>query len=210
MVEAIAEAEALQRCVATGIYCSIRAKGWGRTYMDMDYTVHKLWIDYLVWVKDYIFLLMLRQSGMQYVEERLMRLTTEIVDFLMPYYGEQVAKQFGDLMKRHIGFISQYVAVVQSNEALEPIREALYADIDEMARLFASINPYWDETTWRTVLQNESYLEESMILALHHNGYGEAIAQYDDIYANTEKIIAYMTDGIKKQFGSDASQGVVG
>ena len=178
--------------------------------MDMDYTVHKLWIDYLVWVKDYIFLLMLRQSGMQYVEERLMRLTTEIVDFLMPYYGEQVAKQFGDLMKRHIGFISQYVAVVQSNEALEPIREALYADIDEMARLFASINPYWDETTWRTLLQNESYLEESMILALHHNGYGEAIAQYDDIYANTEKIIAYMTDGIKKQFGSDASQGVVG
>lgn len=169
--------------------------------MGWDNTIHKLWMDYLVWVKEYIYLLMRRQNGMQYVESRLVRLKNDFVDFLTPFYGEQVAKQLGDLLERHIGFISQYTAVMQTNEPTEPVREALYTDIDEIARLLAAINPYWDENTWRTLLQNQSYLEEEFIFALDR-GYGEAIAKYDEMYANIEQIIAYMKDGIAKQFGS--------
>ncbi len=174
--------------------------------VDWDYMIHKLWTDYLVWVRDYIYLLMLRRNGMQYVEERLTRLTTEVADFFTPFYGEQVAKQFGDLFKRHIDLISQYAAIVHANEAPEPLTEALYANADDMAQLFAAINPYWDEATWRRLLQTQSYLEEILIWALHRKGYGEAIVQYDDIYTNIEQIIAYMIDGFAKQFESAESQ----
>jgi hypothetical protein len=86
----------------------------------------------------------------------------------------------------------------------------LYANEDDIAKLFASVNPYWDEAAWQGLLQNLSYLEETLIWTLHRNGYGEAIAKYDDIYANIDNIIDYMLDGLLKQFYSPSAQGPTG
>lgn len=178
--------------------------------MNVDATVHKLWIDYLVWIRDYIYLLILRRDGMPYVQDRLTRLTQEISAFFTPFYGEQVAKQFGDLLDRHVDLLAEYAAIVHANESPEPLRDALYANQDDIAKLLASINPYWDEAKWQALLQNQLYLEETLIWALHRNGYGEAIAKYDDIYANIDNIIDYMIEGLTKQYGSAPLQGPTG
>ena len=178
--------------------------------MDFDYAIHKLWIDYLVWIRDYIYVLMLRRDGMQYIEDRLTRLTTEVSSFFAPYYGDQVAKQFGDLLNRHVDLIAQYAAIVHANESPEPLREALYANQDDLANLLAAINPNWDASVWQGLYQNQTYLEEALIWSLHRNGYGDAIAQYDDIYANIDSIINYLIDGFVKQFGPAVPQGTAG
>lgn len=170
--------------------------------MDIDYIIHKLWTDYLVWIRDYIYVAMQRQEGMQYVQERLTRFITEFADFFKTFYGEQVAEQYGDLLKRHIDLISQYTTIVHANESPAPLRDDLYANADDIAKFLASINPNWNETMWQKLLRTQTYLEEKLIWAIRSKGYGEAMAQYDEIYANIHKIIDYLINGIQKQFGS--------
>lgn len=168
--------------------------------MSRDHMIHKLWIDYLVWVRDYIHLLMLRRNGLQYTEERLARLAADFADFFAPLYGEQTARQFGDLLMRHFRLLSEYTAIMHANEDPEPLREMLYANETDIAQLLTEMNPYWDETTWETLLQNQAYLEEALIWVLHRDGYGEAVAQYEDVYANIDRIVAYMIEGTTRQF----------
>lgn len=168
--------------------------------MGWESEIYKLWIAYLVWIRDYIYLLMQRQGNMQYVEDGLERLANEFVDFWTQFYGEQNAQELGDYLKRHIDLLAEYTSTVHAGEETEPLRELWYANANDIAQYLASLNPYWDEATWRNLLMTQFYLEEYLILTLHSNGYSDTIKQYDDLYNSIDKIVHYTIEGINKQF----------
>lgn len=169
--------------------------------MDWEHEIHRLWIAYFVWVRDYIYLLMQRQGNMQYVEDGLEWLRKEFVDFWAQFYGDENAQQLGDLLQRHIDLLAEYTSTVHANEQTEPLRGLWYANADDIAQFLVSQNPYWEEATWRNLLYTQFYLEETLIWTLHNNGYADSIAQYEGLYNSIETIVDYTIDGIKKQFG---------
>lgn len=173
--------------------------------MDWEHEIYKLWIAYFVWVRDYIYLLMRRQGNIQYVVEGLDRFINAFVGFWTQFYGEQNAKQLGNLLQRHIDLLAEYTATLHENEATEPLRGLWYANANDTAQFLAAQNPNWDEATWRDLLQTQFYLEERLIWTLHNNGYSDTIAQYDDLYNSVDNIVTYTIDGIKKQFGETVS-----
>lgn len=162
--------------------------------------LQKLWIDYLVWVRDYLYALIRHGTDLRYIENRFTRIISDFSNFLTPYYGEEATKQFEDLLMQHIRLLSEFGATVHSAEDYVPLRDAYYSNANDIARFLAGINPNWEETAWQEILQRQFYLEEYLTWLLHREDYDEYISQYDNVYASIQQIISYMIDGIAKQF----------
>ncbi len=169
--------------------------------MGWKHQILQLWIAYLVWVRDYIFLLMQRQGNIQYAEEGLQRFLNDFEAFIAQFYGEENAKKLRTLLERHIDLLSEYTGTVHADEDIQPLRGMFYSNAAEIAQLLASLNPNWDETAWRELLVNQFYLEENMIQTLHQSGYADTAAQYDDIFDSIDQLVTYTVDGIEAQFG---------
>ena len=163
-------------------------------------SIQKLWIDYFVWVREYLYELIRHRTNLSYFENRIIRNISDFSLFLTSFYGEDSAKQFEDLLMQHFRLISEFGATIHSEQDYRPLSDIYYANANDIARFLAGLNPNWDEGTWQELLRRQFYLEQYLIYLLHTEAYAEYISQYDDMYASIQQIISYMTDGIAAQF----------
>lgn len=168
--------------------------------MNWDQRIRDLWIDFLFWIRYYIRNLILSQRGPRYIAPRLLRNAGEFFDALLPFYGEENARRFEELLTQHVLLLSEFAATIRAGEDPEAQRTAWYANADDISRLFASINPYWDERVWQELFYQRFSLEESLLLRMRDGDFMGAIEQFDVAQLNVEQIANYMIDGISMQF----------
>ena len=68
----------------------------------------------------------------------------------------------------------------------------LEKNAEDTATLFFSLNPYWNEATWKEMLNNQYQLEEQLIRQINEGSFSMTIPTYDAIYQNALKMTAYM------------------
>ena len=168
--------------------------------MSWDQRIRDLWVDFLFWIRYYIRNLVFSPRGPRYLAPRLLRNADEFADAFMPFYGEESARRFRELLTQHVLLLSEFAATVRAGEDTEAQRAAWYANADEIAGFFASVNPYWDEGVWRRLLYQRFSLEEALLLRLQEGDFMGAIEQFDVAQLNAEQIANYMIDGIAMQF----------
>ncbi|HWR23146.1 MAG TPA: hypothetical protein VN366_06660 [Feifaniaceae bacterium] len=168
--------------------------------MGWDQRIRDLWIDFLFWIRFYILSLMFQQRGLGYVASRTMRNATEFADTFAPFYGQENAKRFEELMTEHILLLSEYAAILKSGQSTEEERLLLYANANALAGFFASLNPNWENAKWTELLYQRFSLEESLLWKLKREEFRAAIEQFDAAHRNARQIAAYMVEGIAAQF----------
>ena len=163
-------------------------------------TTQRLWLDYFFWLRYYITGLMLDQVGLSYAASRAFRNASDFADFLRPFYGEAVSAQVEALFNEHVQSLSEIATVVKSGYDYSVLRENFYQNANDIARLFAEINPYWDEETWLALLQARYDVEETLILRLRNRDIEGATTLYDYGYGVVQEIASYMAEGLSRQF----------
>lgn len=162
--------------------------------------IRDLWIDFLFWIRYYIRNLIFSPRGPRYLVPRLLRNAGEFADAFRPFYGAESARRFEELLTQHVLLLSEFAATVRAGEDIEAQRAAWYANADNIAGFFVSVNPYWDERVWKELLYQRFSLEESLLLRLQEGDFTGAIEQFDVAQLNAEQIANYMVDGIAMQF----------
>lgn len=168
--------------------------------------LQQLWMDYLFWIRYYALSLMFQLRDFNYVASRTLRNASDFADALTSFYGEEFAKQFGDLMTRHILLFSELAATIRAGQNVDQQREAWYENAVEIAGLLAEVNPDWDRATWLQLFEHRYYLEENLLLKLYQGDFLAAINQFDEAHLNVLQIASYMTEGIERQFQPLAPQ----
>ncbi len=113
--------------------------------MSWDQRIRDLWIDFLFWVRYYIRNLVFSPRGPRYLAPRLLQNASEFAEAFIPFYREENARRFGELLTQHVLLLPEFAATIRAGEDTEAQSVDWYAHAGEIAGFLASVNPYWDE-----------------------------------------------------------------
>jgi hypothetical protein len=161
-----------------------------------------LWEQHGAWTRMTIMSLVFDLQDVDVVTDRLLQNPIDFGNALMPFYGENIASKFSDLLKSHLVIASQLVKAAKAgdNKAAAAIEQKWYANADEIAALLASINPYWSEEEWKSMLHDHLALVKSEAVSMLTKDYKKGVEVYDELESQALEMADYMAEGIINQF----------
>ena len=161
-----------------------------------------LWEQHVEWTRMTIISMIAALPDVDLVTNRLLRNPIDFERALKPFYGNRIASKFSDLCTSHLAIAAELVKAAKSgnNEAAANAEKRWYANADEIAAFLASINPYWSEEDWKTMLHEHLALTKSEAVDILTSKYEEGITIYDKIESQALKMADVMAKGIVKQF----------
>lgn len=162
----------------------------------------RLWIEHVLWTRAFIKSQVNNLGDLEEVTKRLLRNPADFADVLVQFYGEENAELFESLFTEHLVIASELIKAVLDNDmnTFEEKENAWYANADEIAALFAEINPNWDEETWRSMLYEHLDMVQNEFLLMLNKQYEDSITQFDFIQDAALIMADIMACGIIQQF----------
>lgn len=164
--------------------------------------LRKLWEQHVQWTRSFIISTAADLPDLDLVTQRLLRNPDDFTKLLGMFYGPEIAKEFGRLLKEHLQIAADLVNAIKRNDmrVADEVRQKWYRNADEIARFLAKINPYWNEQEWKNLLYSHlQMVEEEARLRLEGN-FAADIQLSDRIEAQALDMADYMLYGMVNQF----------
>jgi len=138
------------------------------TYEQMNqiYEIRMFWFELATWIRAYMLSRYAGLGNQAEVLDRLKQVPVNYINMLRGVFGarDDIERDL-DLINTYIDLIVLLISAHQAGdmEEINRITRLLYQNADERAAFLASVNPFWDETEWRTRLYGHlrSTIDES-------------------------------------------------
>ncbi len=167
--------------------------------------IRSLEVDNVSWLTALMYTILFGPpTGIEEYRQRLLRNAEEFGRFFAQFYGEEAGDQVKRIMERYLsGNIALIEAYREDDVAtIEEARNALYDVADELAALFASLNPNWDQYSAQAVLYKIIYNSEVEILRIKNRDYVQSIQAHDELNDLLYQFSDELAKGIIRQFGT--------
>ncbi len=164
--------------------------------------IRLLWEQHVLWTRMVIISIVFDLPDADLVTNRLLQNPTDFENVLKIYYGSTGAARFAELLKSHLVIAAQLVKAAKAgdNKAAADAEKRWYANADEIAAYLGSINPYWSQADWRTMLYEHLALTKAEAVDMLGKNYSASIATYDKIEKQALAMADMMAAGIIRQF----------
>lgn len=164
--------------------------------------LRKLWEQHIMWTRSFIISTASDLEDLPFVTKRLLQNPDYFADVLRPFYGDDVANQFKELLKQHLIIAGDLVNVAKQGDTqkVNDARKRWYKNADDIAMFLATINPFWNQKQWQMLLYDHLKMTENEAVTRLTKAYEENVKQYDEIENEALKMADYMYYGIVKQF----------
>lgn len=175
---------------------------WPSSVVMLNQTLRALWEQHVYWTRLAVDSIISGGPDVQATVARLLRNPTDFAQALQPYYGPGTAHRFETLLTEHLTIAAELVKALEAGDTqtASNAQSRWYANADEIADFLASINPYWSEERWRTMLHEHLDLLTSAVAARLGGKYEENIALADPIEQQALGMADEMTQGIANSF----------
>lgn len=97
--------------------------------------LRKLWINHVVWTRNYIVSAVAGMEDQEKVLARLLKNQQDLGDVIKPYYGEAAGNKLAELLREHILIAGKIVhAAKKGNQAdVEKFNKEWYSNADDIA-----------------------------------------------------------------------------
>jgi hypothetical protein len=165
-------------------------------------TFRRLWTEHVVWTRFVIESIVFSLPDQPFTTQRLLRNPVDFANELQPFYGTQIAMQFGELLTEHLLIAAQLVTAAKAGDTAQVnvLREKWYANAEEIARFLGEINPFWSVCVWRDLLFDHLQMTENEAVYMLTGQYEKSIEEFDAIQAEALEMADVMTRGIIQQF----------
>lgn len=161
-----------------------------------------LWEEHVTWTRLAIVSTVFDLPDAELVSSRLLKNPKDFEKALQPFYGEENASKFADLLNSHLVIASQLVSAAKAgdNNAVGDAERKWYANADEIAAFLSSINPYWSQDDWKTMFYEHLKMTKGEAVDMITKDYQAGINEYDKIEEQALRMADVMASGIVKQF----------
>ncbi len=161
-----------------------------------------LWEQHVHWTRSFIISTAANLGDLDVTTKRLLRNPDDFAKLLKPLYGDDIAYKFKDLLTQHLLIAADLVNAAKNGDAskADEARKKWYANADEISSFLASINPYWDESTWKNLLYDHLQMTEKEAALRLSGNYADDVKIYDSIESEALTMADYMFYGIANQF----------
>jgi hypothetical protein len=161
-----------------------------------------LWRDLATWLRSYKVSLYGGVGNTDELSQRLFRLPTEYGNILRVFIGDQATQQFINLLTQYISILqSLFIAQFNNNvNAINNLTQQIYQNINSTAALLASINPYWTQGEWVTLLNSFTSMQIEEATTFLTKDFTRNIAIFDSMLSLTNIIGDYFSEGLTNYF----------
>ncbi|MEA4973339.1 MAG: acetylglutamate kinase [Candidatus Metalachnospira sp.] len=133
---------------------------------------------------------------------RLLRNPKDFEAALIPYYGEDIAAEFAELLTSHLTIAAELIkaAIANDSAAVDDAERQWYTNADQIAAFLSSINPYWSEQEWQKMLYDHLAMTKTEAVDILTQKYSDSINEFENIEQQALAMADMMTQGIVKQF----------
>lgn len=170
--------------------------------LELNRQFRTLWEQHVAWTRMLIISIAASLPDEAAVTERLLRNAPDMAAVFARYYGEQVASQFGELVKEHLVIAAELVKAAKAGDkqATAEAEKKWYANADEWAAFMSSINPNWPQADLRNMLHDHLRLTKDEAVLRISGKFKQDIAAFDSIEKQALEMADAFTAGIVKQF----------
>lgn len=170
--------------------------------VNLTLQMRELWAEHVIWTRMFIMSVADNTTDKAAVTERLLKNYEDMADAMRPYYGDENATKFGDLIEDHLLIAASLVEAAKAGNstAAADAENKWYENADEIAAFESSINPYWNETALMTMWHDHLKLTKDEAVARLTKNHTADIAAFDQIGAQANMMADSMAEGIRKQF----------
>lgn len=169
---------------------------------ELRIVVHDLWVEHVVWTRQYIVAAAADSPDAGAAAERLLKNQEDIGDAIKPFYGDEAGDQLTSLLNDHILIAVDLLEAAKAgdSEAAETAEEEWYDNADDIATFLSGANPNWTREDLKSMLNEHLSLTKTEAVARLTGDYATDIATFDAIYEHAVSMGDTFTAGIVKQF----------
>ena len=161
-----------------------------------------LWEQHVYWTRMVILSMAFGLPDTEVVTNRLLRNPKDFEAALIPYYGEDIAAEFAELLTSHLTIAAELIkaAIANDSAAVDDAERQWYTNADQIAAFLSSINPYWSEQEWQKMLYDHLAMTKTEAVDILTQKYSDSINEFENIEQEALAMADMMTQGIVKQF----------
>jgi hypothetical protein len=161
-----------------------------------------LWEQHVNWTRMTIISIVFNLPDLIYVQERLLRNATDMGNSLRPFYGDQIADSYAELIKEHLVIAAELVTAAAKGDTkvVSEEEKEWYRNADDIVLFLSSINPCLDKEALKAMFYTHLSLTKLEAVYMIEKNYKESIAVFDKIEAQALEMADAISDGIIKQF----------
>jgi hypothetical protein len=165
--------------------------------MNFMFRARMLWISLASWLRQYMVSLYGGVGNYQEASTRLFRIPAEYGNVFRLFFGEQPTEQYVALTQ-YITIFQSLLDAINKNDvnSINNYTQQLYQNVANNAAFFASLNPYWTQAQWQTLLELYTNLQIQEAQTFLTKDYTTNINLYDQVLALTMIIGDYFSEGL--------------
>jgi hypothetical protein len=164
--------------------------------------MRKLWIDHVVWTKDYIKSNLAGLEDQEEVLARVLKNQDDIGNAIKPYYGEEAGNKLAALLRDHIVIAGKLVEAAKTNnqESFNKLNSEWYENADDIVKLLTDANPEYDEKVLEEMMYMHLKLVTDQVVTRVKKDWEADIRAFDQGEDHMIQLADILSMGIKKQF----------
>ncbi|MEG0259643.1 MAG: hypothetical protein RR595_14355 [Lysinibacillus sp.] len=161
-----------------------------------------LWMEHVNWTRMTIISIVFGLPDLPFVQERLLRNATDLGNCLRPFYGDQIANRYAELIKEHLVIAAELVTAAVNGDAETAARKEKewYRNADDIAAFLSSINPYLSKKDVQEMFYSHLALTKDEAVTMIQKEYQKDIEIFDVIEAEALAMSDMIASAIVMQF----------
>jgi hypothetical protein len=134
--------------------------------------------------------------------QRLLRTATDFANALRPFYGDEAAQAFENLLRQHVTIAAELVNAAKAGDTDEvnAIWQRWVDNANQIAEFMGNANPNWNTEDWSAMLMEHLELLGDNLSYLLEQNYQASVEGFDDIVMQAMEMADMMAEGIAAQF----------
>ncbi|HAQ06239.1 MAG TPA: glycosyltransferase [Bacillus bacterium] len=173
-----------------------------RAVAELKDDMRKLWIDHVVWTRDYLKSNLADLDDQEEVLARLLKNQKDLGKAIKPYYGEQTGNKFTTLLKEHIVIAGELIEAAKSGDSgkFNKINTKWYKNADDIVEFLSGANPKLDKKELKEAFYMHLKLVNDEVTARLNKDWEADILAFDQGEEHMIEFADTLARGIKNQF----------
>ncbi|MFJ5764594.1 hypothetical protein ACIP9C_04500 [Lysinibacillus sp. NPDC093210] len=161
-----------------------------------------LWMEHVNWTRMTIISIVFGLPDLPFVQTRLLRNATDLGNCLRPFYGDQIADRYAELIKEHLLIAAQLVTAANKGDAATAAakEKEWYRNADDIAIFLSTINPYLSKEAVQQMFYSHLALTKKEAVTMIQKDYQADVQVFDEIEAEVLEMSDMIAMAIVMQF----------
>lgn len=170
--------------------------------MNFIFRARMLWRDLATWLRSYKVSLIGGVGNTDELSQRLFRLPAEYGSIFRVFFGDPTTEQLMSLLTQYIAILqSLFIAQISNDvDQINSLTQQAYQNVNNIAALLASINPYWTQAEWVTLLTFFTGMQIQESTTFLTKDFSANIDIFDRMLSFTNLIGDYFSEGLTNYF----------